>query len=71
MHFVYDSAGQAAKELRLIKKRASDDANAIATSSLYQQQLSFLFAGCPAVANKARYIRYSENALRNLSLIHI
>jgi len=65
-HFVYDSAGQAAKELRLIKKRASDDANAIATINLYQQQLSFLFAGCPAVADKARYVRYSENALRNL-----
>ncbi|WP_298740798.1 hypothetical protein [uncultured Chitinophaga sp.] len=65
-HFVYDSAGVPAKELRLVKSRASDGSNAIATFPLYQRQLSYLFAACPEVARKAADVRYSEDALRKL-----
>jgi hypothetical protein len=65
-HFVYDGAGQAPKELRLTKRRAADGSSAIASLNYYQQQLALLFAGCPAVAQKAEKVRYSENALRSL-----
>lgn len=65
-HYVYDMAGQPARELRLIKSMASDNASAIVTSNLYQQELAFLFNDCPAVAQKARRVRYTENELRNL-----
>jgi hypothetical protein len=66
IHYVYDSTGLAAKELRLIKSRASDGSNAIATINLYQQQMAFIFADCPAVAKRAARARYSEDALREL-----
>lgn len=65
-HYVYDSAGLAPKELKLIKSRAPDGSSAIVTSNLYQQQLAFLFGDCPVLAKKAASIRYSENALRKL-----
>lgn len=69
-HFVYDSAGQSARELRLIKKRASDARDAIANINLYQQQLEFLFAACPDVAKRARRTSYGENALRDLFIAY-
>ena len=69
-HYVYDMAGQPAKELRLIKSMAADNSSAIATSNLYQQQLAFLFDDCPAVAQKARKVRYTENALGSLFIAY-
>jgi hypothetical protein len=65
-HFVYDSAGQPARELRMIRSRASDGSSAIVNIDLYKQQLEFLFAACPDVAKRARRVSYAENPLRDL-----
>lgn len=69
-HFVYDSAGQPAIELKLIKKGVSGASDAIAVLPLYQQQLERLFAACPDVAKRARRTDYGENALRNLFIAY-
>lgn len=66
LHFVYDSTGQPARELRLTKSRASDGSDAIATINHYQQQLEYILRACPDVAKRARRTDYAENALRNL-----